>query len=203
MPAHTHPIPGATSYRTLAGLFLPLVALVVAAIIANVGGGLAQEAKAANTVTISATILSNRAITNTCGSGGTIGTLSLGATLAANSLASGTCTVTFGSTNSSSTLNIAASATNLGFSGFAAMTSTCAAPTAGKIGIATTSAGSATETAGNLCSTAGQVKIAPTTPTSFCTAAAGANVTCAIFVALHTGTVAPGAKTGVLTQSLT
>jgi hypothetical protein len=189
--------------RHAAALFAPLVILVSAAIIANLGGGVARTAHAANSIDVSATVLSNRAITNTCGTAGTDGVLSLGTTLAANSAASGTCTVTFGSTNSSSTLNIAASATNLGFTGFTAMTATCAAPTAGQIGIATTIAGSATETAGNYCATAGQVKIAPTTPTSFCTAAAGGDQTCAILVALHTGTVTAGSFTGTLTQSLT
>jgi hypothetical protein len=190
------------SKRAITAVFLPLAILITAALVTNYGGGIARDAKAANSITVSATILSNRAITNTCGSAGTDGVLSLGTTLAANAAANATCTVTFGSTNSSSTLNVAASATNLGFSGFTAMTTTCAAPTAGQIGLATVATGTAAETAGNLCA-AGLVKIAPTTPTSFCTAAAGSNLTCAIYVALHTGTVAAGAKSGVLTQSLT
>jgi hypothetical protein len=189
--------------RAVTAVFMPLAILIAAALVTNYGGGIARDAKAANSVTVSATILSNRAITNTCGSAGTDGTLSLGTTLAVNSPASGTCTVTFGSTNSSSTLNIAASATNLGFTGFTAMTATCAAPTAGQIGIATTSGGTATKTGGNNCATAGQVKIAPTGATSFCTAAAGSDLTCPILVALHTGTVTAGSFTGTLTQSLT
>jgi hypothetical protein len=185
-------------------LFAPLVILVAAAIVTNLGGGIATDARAANSVTVTSTLASDVHITSTCGTAGTDGTIAFGSLSAATAYDNNAtpCAIVFGSTQALTNLQINGSATNLGWSGFAAKAAGCTVPAAGTIGLRADSSSTATPIAPYNCTDAAGFAPIPTAAANFCSSAAGADKTCDLVVGLNTGSVAAGAKTGVLTTTL-
>jgi hypothetical protein len=186
--------------------FAPLVLLVGAAIVTNLGGGVASDANAANTVTVTSTLASDVHITSTCGTAGTDGTLAFGSVNAATFYESNgspaPCSIVYGSTQATTNLQLNSGSTNLGWTGFAAKAAGCGVPAAGTIGIrADSSSTGATEQAPYNCADGSAAPI-PTSAATFCQTAAGADSTCDIAIAFNTGAVGAGAKTGTLTTTL-
>ena len=105
--------PAAPRAKRMLLAFAPLVLLVGAAIVTNLGGGIASDAHAANSVTVTSTLGSDIHITSTCGTAGTDGTLAFGAVVAATTYDSA-CAIVFGSTQATANLQVNGSAANLG-----------------------------------------------------------------------------------------
>jgi hypothetical protein len=187
-------------------VFAPLVLLVSAAIVTNFGGGIAGDAHAANTVTVTSSLASDVHITSTCGTAGTDGTLAFGAVNAATFYESNgspaPCSIIYGSTQATTNLQLSSGSASLGWAGFGAKAAGCTVPAAGTIGIrADSSSTGATEQIPYNCPD-GQAAPIPTVAATFCQTAAGADSTCDIAIAFNTGAVGAGAKTGTLTTTL-
>lgn len=184
-------------------LWLPLVALAIVGAVAN-AGGVAANANAANTVSTSSSISSDVHITSTCGTAGEDGTLDFGSNLVPGNSYEQSCAIVWGSTNNPSTLSTHATTDNLGWTGFSAVGSNCAALADGEIGIRVDSSSTSTRSANYNCAAA-QASPIPTAPTSICTSAAGPDTSCNLVVRLRVFTTgAPaGAKSGTLTSTLT
>jgi hypothetical protein len=202
--AHTTMDSRRMSVRQRVALFAPLALLVAAAVFTNAGGRVAPDANAANSVTVTATVVSDRHITSTCGTAGTDGTIAFGSTNAATAYENNAtpCSIVFGSTNSAANLQVNAAATNLSWAGYGAKAAACGAPAAGTIGIRADSSSTATLTAPYNCADGATYAI-PTAAATFCSVVAGADKACDIVVGFNTGAVAAGAKSGVLTTTLT
>ena len=199
--------PAPLGKRTKLALFAPLVILVAAALVTNFGGGLAKDAHAVN-VNVSAGIVSNLHLTSTCGTASPgDGSINLGAALAANTFASGTCDILYGNTNGTSTMKLTANASNLGVTGAGNAGAACTAVTAasGNIGVRVETPVTTATKAGTYTCLTNTYVTAPTSATTFCgpDVASGTDYHCNIGVGLGTGSLAVGAySSGTLTQTL-
>lgn len=185
------------SLRTQMLLTAPLVLLLVAALAANAGFGVASKATAA-TVIVSATISADNHITDACGdddeTGPNEGALAFGS-LSPGTATEETCTIEFGSANTDTNLQMSAASTNLGWSDFTATTAACSAMTTNQIGYRMI-AGTAT-TAMNC--TAGQHRQIPTGAATVCSEAIAGDATCDLAVGVNVGAASTGARNGTIT----
>lgn len=192
------PAPASLNRKMLLA-FLPLVLLLAAALIANLGVSVIKDAKAANTVTVSASISSDAAITNTCGTGGTDGTLAFGS-IAASTPFSSNCPIIFGSSNSTANLQIITADAFI-WGGFTAPGAVCKAPAAKEMGLRADSGSTATRVAPFNCA-AGEVRNAPTGAAATICSAASVGLRCDLTIAGNTGTVGSGPRSAIITTSL-
>lgn len=193
-------------------VFAPLVLILAAAIVTNLGASLDQSATAA-TVNVSASITAEKHLAATICTGGSTGetagangTLAFGA-LGVNTSTTRTCAVGFGSTNAGSVALRAHSASaTLGFPVAYTTQGACSAlsATTSKVGIDAEVSGAGTLGTGATvhCPTLNQYQSIPTTATNACTQTGSAtNATCALTVSITTGTASAGGS-GALTVNV-
>jgi hypothetical protein len=203
MSTHTATLAAPRSSRS-ALLALPLVLLVAAAIVTNLGGGLTRDAHAA-TVNVNGSLGSDKHLaTNICTgastgetsgpSAGAGGTIDFG-TMVANTAYVRSCTIGFGSTNSATVnMQVNAASATFGWTGFAAQ-GACSAPvgTTSKVGIDSAASAGGTTNAAIDCVTAGQYQSIPTAATTACSVTGQTtDANCVLTVSVTTGAATAG-----------
>jgi hypothetical protein len=183
-------------------LLLPLMLLVAAAVITNMGGGVAPGANAA-TVNVTGSIGADKHLAASLCTGGTAGETAGASGVAAldftamtaNTSYTRTCQIGFGSTNSASVnMQVNAASATFGWAAPWAAQGACAAPTAtnSRVGIDAAAAAGGTTNAAIDCATAGQYQSLPTVATTACNVTGQVtDATCTLAIMITTGAATP------------